>query len=114
MYGPGGPGYGSGLGFNGFGMNDPWTLYKQYYEEKALAAADPAKAPAPKGAGDVNKSTNATVQAKEGPSPAGTNVSAGPAKAPAPKGAGDVNKSTNVTGPAKGVPFLAGTNVSAG
>ena len=35
MYGSGGPGYGSGLGFNGFGMNDPWMLYKQYMDGKA-------------------------------------------------------------------------------
>jgi len=39
MYGAAGPGYGSGLGFNGFGMNDPWTLVKQYNEEKVLQAA---------------------------------------------------------------------------
>lgn len=51
MYGAAGPGYGSGLGFNGFGMNDPWTLVKQYNEEMAQASAGPAKAPAPKGGG---------------------------------------------------------------
>jgi hypothetical protein len=78
MYGPGGPGYGSGLGFNGFGMHDPWTLFKDYNVEKAIQAASGSeKAPAPKAAGGVNKSTNAAVPAKGTASPAGANATAG-------------------------------------
>jgi hypothetical protein len=39
MYGPAGPGYGSGLGFSGFGMHDPWLLVKQHELEQAQAVA---------------------------------------------------------------------------
>ena len=35
MYGPSGPGYGSGFGFNGFGLHDEWELVKVYNEQNA-------------------------------------------------------------------------------
>lgn len=49
MYGQSGPGYGSGYGFNGFGLHDEWELVKIYNEQKAAqAAAEKSMTAAPK------------------------------------------------------------------
>jgi hypothetical protein len=39
MFGPSGPGYGSGYGFNGFGLHDEWELVKVHNREVAQASA---------------------------------------------------------------------------
>lgn len=44
MYGSGGPGYGSGYGFNGFGLHDEWELVKVYNQEQAAQNAAAANA----------------------------------------------------------------------
>jgi hypothetical protein len=79
MYGPGGPGYGSGLGFNGFGMNDPWMLFEQYKQEQAIQAASglekapgPEKAPGTKGGSNATKPANSTAPANKTAPVAGT------------------------------------------
>jgi hypothetical protein len=59
MYGQSGPGYGSGYGFNGFGLHDEYELVKVHNEESAQAAAVQAKA-----AGSAGRAGGAPAPAK--------------------------------------------------
>jgi hypothetical protein len=64
MYGQSGPGYGSGYGFNGFGLHDEWELVKVYNEENAQAAAAQAQAATPTSTGSTGKTGGAAAPAK--------------------------------------------------
>jgi hypothetical protein len=65
MYGQGGPGYGSGYGFNGFGLHDEYELVKVHNEELAQLAAAQAQATTPQGAGSATRPAFATVPANK-------------------------------------------------
>jgi hypothetical protein len=59
MYGSSGPGYGSGFGFNGFGLHDEYELVKVYNEQNAArAAAEKALTAAPRGGTNTIKATS--------------------------------------------------------
>lgn len=65
MYGSGGPGYGSGYGFNGFGLHDEWELVKVYNEQNAARAATEVGAAGPRSGGNATKPANQTAPASK-------------------------------------------------